>query len=467
MNVTKALLSLIFILGMFAAHGQKQMLVRIHNTNINEAILYAIKGANSIPIDTAHKQMGHFVFNDIDKLEAGVYNVYLSDSIYLETIINNEDISLEADARDLLSTVVVHKSLENQILFGYWKYAFKVRERMVSLQLKRNIALRSSNNQMTEEIKMIDQEIVKMNQSMEVFAFQQAYSYPKAFAPVLLKAYQIPSYKTYVEQGNEPYPNEEMFYLYHFFDNIDFTDERLLNTKVIYVAINDYIKTFGKQATSEIYKDISDKVLVHTKVNPKVHRYAIELFIESFEASIFQSVFYHVVENHLLNSGEAFHEFEKETYRKKVEISKSLQIGKVLKDLKAKDMNGEKVSLHGMKADIKLLVFWNSGCEHCHELLPVIKSVSETYAEVGLKVMAFGIEDQRNSWVADIQKFELEKITHVTDFKGLLSPVIEDYNVWMTPLMYLLDKDNVIVAKPRNEAELYQALIEIQHSNKN
>lgn len=458
-------IAILFLLTSNTIEAQHNLLLRIHNTQHSQAVLYAIKGGNSIAVDTAQKHLGAFAFSNIDQYPCGVYKVFLSDDVYLETILNGEDVSIEADATNLLLSVKVHQSVENQILFAYWKYAYTIRDSMVNLQLRRQIAIKNNNDLPTPETLEIDKKVLRMNKAMESYAYQQALDYPKAFAPVLLVAYQIPSYQTYVEQGNEPYPNENMFYLYHFFDNIDFTNKNLLNTKVLFVSINDFIKAFGEQGTTEIYKDVTDKVLEHTHVNPDIHRYAINLFIETFESSKFQKVFFHIVERHLLNC-DCYHEQEKAEYRKKLEIAKSLMIGKTIPEIKMKDLSNKKQSLHRLDGNIKILVFWNSGCERCHELLPVLKNVSVSYAEMGLKIYAVGIEENKDSWTKDIAKFGIENMIHVSDYKGLASPLIPQFNVWSTPLIYMMDKNNKIIAKPSNEAELYQSLIEYQHKVK-
>lgn len=86
--------------------------------------------------------------------------------------------------------------------------------------------------------------------------------YRDYFAPKLLKSYIVPSFEEYqLDNPENKYEDEQQFYFEHFFDNIDFSDARFLNTKVIFVSLSDYMKAFGTPASTKNYIEIIDQVM--------------------------------------------------------------------------------------------------------------------------------------------------------------------------------------------------------------
>lgn len=432
---------------------------KLNNYSGKHAILYALRGSRSIPLDTARVQLGAFVFSDIQRYPAGMYRIQFDDSLFTEVIFNNEDVVIEADASSILKSIVVKRSGENQLLFNYWIYAIQVRDSIAAVEFQKSKIYKSG--QMTTRLeKAYNDKIEELNDHLYDYIEDKAQSYPNLFAPVVLRSYMIPSYSRYLrEKGNEPYPSEKMFYLYHFFDNIDFSDARLLNTRIIYTAISDYMETFAKPAKTSVYKDIIDRVMGLAKSNDQVYTYCVNLFIDAFDNTIWEDVFVYVVEKYYLNSP-AYNEQQAAYYKKKIEIIKGLRTGKKLPNVVLSDTAGNKISFYDVKAKAKMLLIYSSECPHCREIMPDLIEIYNAYHDQGFEIYAIAIDDNASVWKKEIRNFAYPWIS-VSDLKGMNSPVLDKYNVWMTPTMFITDGKNVIMNKPHGVEDIHATLVQL------
>ncbi len=432
---------------------------RLENYSGSRAILYAMRGNQTIALDTARVQLNAFVFSNIERYPAGMYRISFDDSLYTEVIFNNEDVVLEADATNVLYTMKVKKSDENKILFDYWIYAMKVRDSIVNVGYQRE-KLKNSGQSTNRQLQAFDDKIEELNDHLYEYIEDKATKYPDLFAPVVLRSYLIPSYQRFLkDKDNEPYPSERLFYLYHFFDNIDFSDSRLLNTRIIFTAISDYMSTFAKPPKTSIYIDIIDRVMNLSKSNEAVYQYSLNLFISAFENSIWENVFVYLIDNYYLKSY-AYNPAQGAYYKKKVERIKSLRLGKKMPNVVLRDTANREVPLYSVKSKAKMVLIYSSDCPHCKEVMPDIQEIYDAYHESGFEIYAIAIDDSMALWKDEIRKENYRWIS-VSDLKGLESPVLDLYNVWMTPTMFMLDEENIIVNKPKGMEDIHATILQL------
>ncbi|RLD65743.1 MAG: hypothetical protein DRI84_06175 [Bacteroidetes bacterium] len=432
---------------------------RLDNYSGSRAVLYAMRGSQTIPLDTARVQLNAFVFSNIERYPVGMYRIQFDDTLFTEVIFNNEDVVIEADARSILSTMVVKRSDENILLFNYWRYAIKVRDSIATVGFQKD-KMYKTGRYSKQQMEAYDLKIDQLNDNLYNYIEDRAVQYPDLFVPVVLRSYLIPSYKRYLkDQDNEPYPSEKLYYLYHFFDNIDFSDARLLNTRIVYTAISDYMSTFAKPAKTSVYRDIIDRVMNLAKSNEAVYQYCMNLFIQAYENTIWEEVFVYIIDNYYLKSY-SYNKYQADYYRKKVETIKSLRIGKKMPNVVLPDTSRNELSLYSVKTKAKMLLIYSSDCSHCREIMPDLQEIYEAYHSSGFEIYAIAIDDSLNMWMGEIRKEKYEWIS-VSDLKGLLSPVLDEYNVWMTPMMFMLDKNNIIVNKPRGVEDIHATLLQL------
>lgn len=453
---------LLLLMSSSALVGQnKNLFYNLKNFNGNKAVLFSNYGDVKKPIDTAYRQStGAFVFFNIQNYPTGIYNVYFNDSIYTEVIINNEDIVISADAKNLFRTIKIGKSIENEILFNYWTYAMMVKDSTAFLNYKKHKIEQRTFDSNHPEIKKIDKQIDRMNKNIDVYIDYQAETYPSSFAPVLLKAYLIPDMDKYNATSKaKKYTSEDQFLKDHFFDNINFNDERFLNTRVIYTSVNDYVETFGKPSSTVNYNMVVDKVLSTAAINSLVYEYCLDIFLRTFENSIFESVLVHIIDDYYVPyytlSGQST-----KYYSHLSERIKALKPGKLAPNIILKDTAGVVHNLYETPAKAKMIVFYSSDCPHCAQALPSLLEIFTMYKEQGLIAYGVAIDEDKEAWKKEIRKFSMNW-TSVSDLKGLLSPLMDDYNIKSTPYILILAGDNVIMKKPTEINDIHATLVQL------
>ena len=114
-------------------------------------------------------------------------------------------------------------------------------------------------------------------------------------------------------------------------------------------------------------------------------------------------------------------------------------------------------SLNGLSGtDHYLLIFWSSTCGHCLDELPKVSAFISEHPK-NLKVVAFGLEEDKENWQKTIPQFP--DFIHVLGLEHWDNPVALAYGVNSTPSYFILDKDKKIIAKP-NDLEALEAYLE-------
>jgi thiol-disulfide isomerase/thioredoxin len=111
----------------------------------------------------------------------------------------------------------------------------------------------------------------------------------------------------------------------------------------------------------------------------------------------------------------------------------------------------EETSLYNLEgSEHYLLIFWSSGCSHCLNELPRVKSLIATHPNI--KVVAFGLENDDKDWSKEIEKYP--DFIHVLGLGKWNNPTVQTYGIAATPTYFLLDKDKIINAKPYDYEDL-------------
>ncbi|MGM0648495.1 MAG: peroxiredoxin family protein [Bacteroidota bacterium] len=128
--------------------------------------------------------------------------------------------------------------------------------------------------------------------------------------------------------------------------------------------------------------------------------------------------------------------------KKRIEGYKRMAPGKKAPNISWKS-NGEKMDLHSLEADSIMIVFWSDDCSYCKEKLP------EMYHRYGdskyVEVIVVAVDNDDSSLKAG-KKF-MPNWHHVWAKEGWEDELIELYNVFGTPEMYILDGDYKILSK--------------------
>lgn len=429
----------------------------LHGLKDTLAWLCDVKGKEVYAIDSVKISSGNVSFEITDSQPHGVYKIVFNDTLFTDIIFGGEDIVLESMLPDIIGKMKVHSSVENRLLFGYWQFYFRVHDTLDDVIRQGRELYYASQGKPSRALDDLQKRADQLEQQKIDYILRMMNDYPDHFAPKLVWSFQHPDYRYYLMNGGNPYPSEKEYYQNHFFDKLDFSDTRMLNTEVLFVMINDYLKTFGQPATSENYIGNISFILDKAKVNPTVYQYCLELFLSNFEITIWEPVFLYLVEEHYLKSSLS-NPALKQAYRKRAQAVRNTSIGQKVPDVCGTTPTGKQHCLLDELGTRTLLVLWSHGCDHCEAILPELAKVNREYSEKGFKIFAFTLSEDRDSLAASMKHFGIDWI-NISDYKGFNSEVVDRFNISVTPVMYLLDSNGVITDRPSSIPVLYANLV--------
>jgi thiol-disulfide isomerase/thioredoxin len=125
--------------------------------------------------------------------------------------------------------------------------------------------------------------------------------------------------------------------------------------------------------------------------------------------------------------------------------------GEIAPDFTMQMANGSEFQLLSLKGQYVLVDFWGSWCGPCLQEAPELKRIYETFHgkkftdAQGFEMVSVGIEQDKNRWLAAINRMEMNWQYHVSDFKNLESPVAKQYGVRVIPTKFLINTEGVII----------------------
>jgi hypothetical protein len=120
------------------------------------------------------------------------------------------------------------------------------------------------------------------------------------------------------------------------------------------------------------------------------------------------------------------------------------------------DTSDRPLPLYDLKGEFTVICFWDPACSHCKETVPKVDSIFKAkWKSRGVQIYAVKTEGSKAEWLNFIRQHQLDDWNHVYQ---LSSKQEEDnregrpsykqlYDVYQTPMLYLLDKEKRIIAK--------------------
>lgn len=132
--------------------------------------------------------------------------------------------------------------------------------------------------------------------------------------------------------------------------------------------------------------------------------------------------------------------------RHTLSVNNNTAIGAILPDYAFDRVhNTQAHSVHSIKAQKKILVFWSSGCSHCQTDLPKLIPYYSEMKKRGIEVVGLSLDTDLTTFT---HKASAYPWINATELRGWNSSFNEIYNIHATPTYIVVDKDNKIEAKP-------------------
>ena len=393
---------------------------------------------------------GHGIVSGNEVLPQGIYMIVLPGRKYFEILISKDQVfSLRCSYNDYSNTLKFNGSTENSAFIDYQK------KWIVLQQQSDAIAKRVQNNkQNRDSVKVLSAEQKAQETKMKSYLKSVIQVNDGNLLSILVKAMlpvEIPDFKIPTVVSNFDSVRWVLTYNYnkdHFFDNLDLTDERLLRTPILYARLNGFFTNIVIQSPDSINKEI-DKIIMKCQSNYKIFQFvAVYLFNHFRESEIMghDGVIVKLADDIYL-SGKAdwvSKEF-KDDLKKQIELLRPNLIGKKAENLVMDSYKGIFVSLYDVEKEFTILYFWEPDCGHCKEATPSLKAYYEKVKKDNIEVFAVCTQSDKQKWKKYIEE---NNLTWINGWDPERSSHFDFYyNIQSTPIIYILDKNKIIIAK--------------------
>ena len=446
-------------------------------------------GGKQYATDTANSISGSFTFLGEKKLPGGMYLIVLPNQQYFDIVISEQHFSFTTDIKSPIEKMKFKNSVENTPFYEYLNFITKKQKEVTPLRELEKTVPEEEKNQIKEKILKIDSEVKNFKNTFEK-------KYSNIFFTKILKATTEPIIPEAPDTMNvqEKQIFQFNFYKKSFWNNIDFTDSRMLRTPIFFNKMDTYLNKLTIQDPDSIKKS-ADVLVKLSRQNKDIFEYVVSYITSTYERSKIMgmdAVFVHMVENYYM-TGEV--DWVDEKQLKKIEeraekIAPNLigrpappfinQLGYPF----MKNENDEIKRLYDINSKYTLLIFYSPDCGHCKKVVPKVKIVIDSlsskpslqnlkHKQIDISVYAVQTEFDKQAWIDLIKDFKLENWTNVCDIQtdpdgnpAASSNWRDEYDIYSTPVIYLLDKNKKILAKRIDYKQITKVIGRLEGTDK-
>lgn len=399
--------------------------------------------ADSAAISTT----GLITFSRNKPYPSGFYYMYDPNSQAAIQLLLDKDqsFSFTANANDIINSASIQGNTDMELLYQNLKFEGQLQPQfqVVGTKLK-GVAKESVAYQV---YKKTQDSLVSLRKNHLQNFFN---NYPNSFFTKFKYAGQNPEL-TDIRLPNGQPDNEKQvaIYRYQMFDNIDFTDERLLRTPVIFNKLKKTINELTPQnpdSINAITSHIADKALI----GPEYYKFIVNWVTLNYEPTKTtlmdsEAVYVHMITNYFTYD-RAFWSDSAEVYALQIranEMAASL-VGKTAPDVQAQDPNGQMKSISEIKDPYIVVYMYNPTCEHCMEETPKLVQFYKEWKPKGVEVFGIAVDTDVNEWKAYVKS---SGMTWPSVFDPTNRAIYGKYFVDVTPEIYVINPERKIIAK--------------------
>lgn len=425
------------------------------NIDSDWLILYKIEGTeqvyvkdtkikkDSIAVNGNQREVGSFKITLPNNAEPGTYRATyrLEGQGFIDFVYNKEDVSFIFNPDYPTQSVAFTQSEENKLYREYIDAITKVQQTLDSIQVS---ALQNPELNLSDAYSKA-YTLVKNTQTTYEEKTKGYYIQPfvksslRSNLPTLISS--IPDYMGHITGT--------------FFDNIDFSNQVLINSSFITNRILDYIFYIHYAEDLDEQNQLHRKAIetVLSKINSLPYkRDIIEFLVDQYETSRNIIMIDYLFEEH-------YNALPKNLQNQKFKSEKmakfAAEVGRTAPNFSWTE-NGVIYDLASLNdAEHYVLVFWSTSCSHCLREIPQLYDFMKNQQQ--MKVIGFALENDALVW-EQYSKNNLQGWHNVLGLNKWENKTARTYQINATPSYFVLDKNKKIIAKP-NEFEDVKAYI--------
>lgn len=386
---------------------------------------------------------GEFQFKGTEALPKGLYLISFLKSKYIDVVIEDPNFSFSLDTTDILKSISFENSVENTAFYNFQR---KMNELYTLLNQP---SLSSAAKKILQsEVKQFQQEWKKANASLFVSKLIES-----SFDP------EIPVYSGSLKSKADTTKMQMYQYQYykkHYFDGMDLGDERMVRTPFLQRKLERFFKDLVVQDPDSISRE-SDFILQKAK-DKEVRRYIIYKIASTYENNPIlgtEGAFVHLAERYYIGEPALWDSSTVRRMKERIAIIKPLLLGKTFPKMHLTDVAGKEINVNSLPYKYTIVFIYDPECSHCKQETPKLVALNDYFKSKNIGVVASSIVRDKVAWNKFITDFKIEswingidihfnprtgKEEYYTDFRNT-------FDVYSTPVVYVLDQQKKIVGK--------------------
>lgn len=441
--------------------------------------------------DTADVKKGVVEF-DGSKQDAGILALFMPGEQLLEFIYNDEDIYIESTAKNPMPNAKVKKSEENKIFLEYVSFIGKERAQIDVMRKELETTDKASNRHeiLTTQIKDKNQGVIDYQKNI-------VKEHPEFLVAKMINMSMDVDIPEAPKDENGVVLDSNFRFNYfksHYWDNVDLSDDRLVRSTIYHTKLQNYFEKTMVQHWDTIIKyaiEFCDQL----PEGSDMLQYSVSWITSNYERSKIMGM-----DKVFVRMGQRYYcgkdadrptkahwmpENKLDELCKKVDIDEHLVMGVVPPNITLPDSTNNKWhNFYDIDAEYTIIYFWDPECGHCKKITPKLQKLyAEKLSDRNVEIFAVGkaVGEDFEKWKKFIRKNNLEFINvAMTDSlytaakKDARSVILKHnttlealnyqttFDVFMTPKVFILDKDKKIIGKGLNLSQLEEYLDRLQ-----
>ncbi len=422
--------------------GPLEIEIKVNNAISGKSYLINSVAGGNFRVDSTMIENGVLKYKNDEGMPQGLYFATLPNEVFIQMFLGEDQkFSLECDMNNIVQTMKVKGSKENELYYTNLKY-----EEEYSIKYQ---PLAQQMNAIADKESAQYKQLDTQKRALEAEREKHLEQLFKGNDDLLFVKFKIAGQNPKVREtgtGDE----KVYFYRKEFWDNVDFSDTRLLRTPVITNKLKRYIKDITPQSPDSINhysSELIKKVLPYPQYFKLIANW-IALEYEPGKTTLMdaEAVFVYMIQNYFTRDL-AFWSDSMEVYalqQRAGEMAQSL-VGLKGPNVISTDPDGKTKSIYELKEDYIVVYMYNPTCEHCMKETPELVKWYNRNRNNSVAVYAIAIDTDETEWKNYVKEKNMSVFTNVFDPTN--KSIYAKYFVNVTPELYLLNKDRTIIAK--------------------
>jgi thiol-disulfide isomerase/thioredoxin len=390
---------------------------------------------------------GNFHFSSDTNRVGGLYFLILKDKRLLLTFLVDKEqhMTFKSDTVDIIKYMQVEGSPENQAFYSYQNASAAKYGRIQKIMDSAKTPAQKAAGR-----KKMD----SLNNAMKKFRQDFRSQHPDYFLSEMFQAsddINVPE-APILPNGRKDSTFNYRYYKAHFFDNINFSDDKMVHTppEIFFNRIKEYFAKLIAPIPDSI-NAAADEILAKCRKSPDMFKFLVAYITTEYANSNIMgmdAVYVHMVKKYYtpqIATWVSASQLEK--MRENANQLEPVLIGKIPPPLVLPDTSNVMRAVDSIRARYTILCFWDYDCGTCQMEIPKLIKWYDSAKGSGIEVYAVETAEDLNAgkWKGYIKKHNLDWINTADLFHT--SNYHHDYDVISTPTIYVLDENKRIIAK--------------------